>query len=350
MRKIILFIVFVILSILPGIHAVGLRAQEAVRESAYELSMSAGWNRTTRLPEGFEAGFRKMLGSGQEANLFLIHEVILLAADEVPSEISDMEDQIDTMIRNQYSDVVSLSAEKPAVDGRMIFNRAYKVTDNGVVVKRRFTYFLAGRNAFVVQCTAPFARWTDVQDDFDAMLASLKPTGNAVEMEAAGDAEVIEKLKKSMPALLSSWPYAWSCSARIIGISGGAAGGDRTLEITLTFQRSDIGRVYDTTKLLFGMMKAGKGDDDLNRLPDDVKRTAAHSMSFVKFVGQIWGFAHSEASKCARPVARYVINITGSSGKKAGSISVSKEDASAILHGSVESLGLQKLGGMLVFE
>jgi len=333
-----------------GPCAAGLKAQEVVKESAYELSMPAGWTRTLKLPQGFDAGFRKALGDGQEATVFLHHEVMPPEAGEPPSDTSDMVRQYDSMVRNQYSDVTPLRAAEPKVRGRVLINRAYKLTDTGAAVQRRYTYFLTGRTAFVVQCTAPPARWAAVQDDFDAMLASLRPGGITVKKETVRDAAALEKLKRGVPVLVGSWPAVWECSAKAIGISDKGADGKRALEITLAFQRTDIGRVYGATKLLFGMMKAGKSDDELNKLPNDVKEAAASSGAFIKNVGQVWGYAYGEVLNCDPPIERYRIIITNSAGRQVGSVSVSKEDASAILTGKVTASDGQRVARMYVFE
>jgi hypothetical protein len=323
-----------------------LRGQEVVKESAYELSMPTGWSRTTKLPQGFDAGFRKALGAGVEATLFLHHEVMPPEAGEPPSDTSDMVRQWDSMVRNQYSDVTSLRAAEPKVHGRVLINSAYKLTDGGAVVQRRYTYFLAGRTAFVVQCTAPPARWAAVEGDFDAMLASLAPGGVAPRRETVGDAAAVEKLKKGVPVLVASWPAAWQCSSTAVRIADKAGSGRRTLEITLAFQRRDIRRVYDATKLLFGMIKAGKSDNEFNNLPGDIKEAGASSGEFIKYVGQVWGYAYGEVMN----VERYRIIVTDSAGRQAGAVSVSKGDASAILSGKVTASDAQRVAGMYVFE
>ncbi len=325
-------------------------AQEVVKESAYELSMPAGWTRTTKLPQGFDAGFRRDLGDGQEATVFLHHEVMAADAGEPPSDTSDMVRQWDSMVRNQYSDASSLKMAAPKVNGRVLINSAYKLTDTGAFVQRRYTYFLAGRTAFVVQCTAPPARWAAVQDDFDAILASLKPGEITAKKETVGDSAAVETLKKGVPILVGSWPAAWDCSAKAIGITNNVASGKRTLEITLAFRRGDIGRVYDATKRLFGMMKAGKSDDELDKLPADVKDAAAGSGEFIKNVGQVWGYAYGQVLNCSPPIERYRIIVTDFAGRQSGSVSVSKEDASAILTGKVSASDAQRVASMYVFE
>ena len=327
-----------------------LKAQEVVKEKAYELSLPASWTRTTKLPQGFDAGFRKSSQEEQEATLFLHHEVMPAEGGEPPSDTSDMVRQFDSMVRNQYSDVTSINVAVPKVQGRVLISSAYRLTDSGAVVQRRYTYFLAGRTAFVVQCTAPPARWVAVLDEFDAMLASLKPGGVVPQKETVRDAEAVEKLKKGVAVLLGSWPAAWECSAKAIGIADKPVGGKRTLEIALTFQRSDVGRVYDATKRLFGMIKAGKSDDELNKLPNDVREAAVSSGAFIKNVGQVWGYAYGEVLNCDPPIGRYRIIVTDSAGRQVGSVSVSTEDASAILSGKVKASDAQKVASMYVFE
>jgi hypothetical protein len=261
-----------------------------------------------------------------------------------------MVSQWDSVVRNQYADVTSLRVAEPKVQGRVLINRAYKLTDSGAVVQRRYTYFLAGRTAFVVQCTAPPGRWTAVQNDFDEMLASLTAGGVPAKKGPLSDAAAVETLKKRVPNLVGSWPAGWECFAREIIITNRTAGGARTLEITLAFQRSDIRRVYDATKQVFGMLKAGKSDEELNSLPSDVREAAANSGTFIKYVGQVWGYAYGEVLDCRPPIERYRIVVADSAGRRAGSVSVAKDDASAILTGKVTASDARRVSGMYVFE
>ncbi|HEY4695945.1 MAG TPA: hypothetical protein VIH13_03550 [Candidatus Hydromicrobium sp.] len=43
------------------------RAQQVVKEKAYQLSLPAGWEKTEQLPQGIDVGFRKKLGVGEYA-------------------------------------------------------------------------------------------------------------------------------------------------------------------------------------------------------------------------------------------------------------------------------------------
>jgi hypothetical protein len=314
------------------------------------MSVPTGWTRTAQLPQGFDAGFRKGLGEGQEATLFLHHEVMPPEVGEPPSDTSDMQRQWDSMVRNQHSDVTSLRVAVPKVQGRVLINSAYKLTDSGATVQRRYTYFLADRTAFVVQCSAPPAQWTTVQGDFDKMLASLEPGAATVEKKSVTDAAAIEKVRKGVPILLGSWPAAWECSTKAVNISSGAQGRKRSLEITLAFKRSDIGRVYGASKLLFEMLKAGKSDEELNKLPNPVKEAAASSGPFIKYIGQVWGYAYGEVLRCNPPIERYRTIVADSAGRQVGSVSVSKEDASAILTGKVTASDGARLARLYVFD
>lgn len=257
--------------------------------------------------------------------------------------------QFDSMVRNQYSDAKSLKVAVPVVQGRVLVNSAYKLTDGGALVQRRYTYFMAGRTAFVVQCTAPPASWAAVQGEFDAMLASLNPGGTAAKQEIIGDAAAVQTLKDGVPVLVDSWPSAWRCSAKAVRIAGEVAGEKRELQITLAFQRSDIGRVYDATKMLFGMTKAGKGDE-LDKLPGELQEAAASSSDFVKNVGQVWGYAYSVVLNCDPPIERYRIIVADSAGRRVGSVTVSAEDASAILTGKVTASDPERVASMYEFE
>lgn len=153
-------------------------AQQVVTEKAYQLSLPAGWEKTKQLPQGIDVGFRNKLGVGEYATFYFHHGYMSPEAGDPPSDTSDMKRQWDSMVRNQYPDMRSLTADSPKVDGRILINGTYEFTDNGVKVRRRYTYFLSGRTTFVVQCTAPPAPWASVLNDFDTILASLKPGGS----------------------------------------------------------------------------------------------------------------------------------------------------------------------------
>jgi len=182
------------------------------------------------------------------------------------------------------------------------------------------------------------------------MLASLSPGGTVAKTKTVPDAAAIEQLKRNVPILIGSWPDAWKSSTKTIRIADSAAGDKRVLEITLSFKRQDIGRVYEATKRMFGMMKSGKSDNEINKLPSDVKGAAANSSAFIKNVGQVWGYAYSEVLNCDPPIARYRIVISDSVGRKVGSVSVSKEDAASIVTGKVTVSDALWVAQMYVFE
>jgi len=333
-----------------GLCAAALKAQEVIKENTYELSIPAGWTRSTKLPQGFEAGFRKALGDAQEATVVLHYQAMPPEAGEPPSDTSGMKRQWDAMVANQYPDVRSVAGTVPTVGGRILINGEYELTDNGKKVRRRYTYFLSGRTAFLVQCNAPPDQWASVLTDFDAMLASLQPGGAAGAKETKSDDAAKAELKRNLPTLLGSFPSQWRCSLSDVTITPSSSMDKRTLVIALAFDRGDIVEIYNAIKTVFGMVKAGKTDSDLNNLPPETQRAARNSGEFVKYVGQVWGAAWSYAANCSPTIERYKIPILDAKGQRVGAISISREDGAAILTGKVTASDGQRVAGMYVFE
>ena len=325
-------------------------AQEVIKEKTYQLRVQPGWARTQNLPQGIDVGFTKKMAEGDYATFYFHHEVMPPEAGEPPSNTSDMKRQWDAMLRNQYPDLRSVAATVPKVSGRILVNGDYELTDDGKKVRRRYTYFLSGRAAFVVQCSALPVRWASVLTDFDNMLASLQPGGSTIEKETKSDEAAKAELKRNIPTLLGSFPTQWRTSLSDVTITPSSAKDKRTLVITLSFTRTDIAEIYNATKTVFGMMKAGKTDSDLNRLPPQTQRAAASSGEFVKYVGQVWGLAWGYVANCSPAVERYTLPILDSKGQRVGSISISREDGAAILTGKVTASDAQRVAGMYVFE
>jgi hypothetical protein len=325
-------------------------AQEVVKEKAYQLQLQPGWTRTKNLPQGIDVGFRKKTVEGDYATFYFHHEVMPPEAGEPPSNTSDMKRQWDAMVRNQYPDARSIAGTVPKVSGRILVNGDYELTDDGKKVRRRYTYFLSGRTAFVVQCGAPPVGWATVLTDFDTMLASLEPGGSTTEKETKSDEAAKAELKRSIPTLLGSFPSHWRCSLSDVTIIPSSPKDKRTLVIALSFARTDIAEIYNAPKTVFRMMKAGKTDSDLNRLPPQTQRAAGSSGEFVKYVGQVWGAAWGYVANCSPAIERYTLPILDSKGQRVGSISISREDGAAILTGKVTASDAQRVAGMYVFE
>jgi len=321
-------------------------ADQVVKEKAYQLSLPAGWEQAKQVPQGLDVGFRRSVPEGEYATFYFHHEFMPPEAGDPPADTSEMKRQWDAMVRNQYPDMRPLSAVSPKVDGRILINGIYELTDSGVKVRRRYTYFLSGRTAFVVQCNAPPSQWPTVLNDFDSILASLKPGGSTPKTEIKSDDSAKAELNRNLPTLLASFPSQWACSLSDVYISPTK----RTLEIRLAFNRSDIKDIYKGTKLLFGMIKAGKSDADLNNIPRELRAPASQSSEFIKYVGQVWGLASGYVANCNPPIKQYMVSILDGKRQKIGSVSISREDGSAILTGKVTASEGKRVAGMYVFE
>lgn len=323
-----------------------------VKDKAYQISIPPGWIRTQSVPQGLDVGFRKQLAKRKDATLHFHHEV-MPSPGEPPSDTSDMKRQWYAMVRNRYPDARSIAGKDPNVRGRILINGTYELTDGGKKVRRRYTYFLAGRTAFVVQCSAPPSQWTTVLSDFDTMLASLQPGSSSPKRQTKSDESARAELKRDLPTLLGSLPVEWRCSLSSVVITPTSSEAKRTLEITLSFDR-DITEIYKATKLIFDLMKSGKAEAELNSflnsLPAETQRGASHSHEFVNYVGQVWGYAGGHVvSSCDPPIEQYRVSIIGSDGKKVGSVSISKEDGAAILSGEVTPADTDRVARMYVF-
>jgi len=321
-----------------------------VKDTAFQISIPPDWTRMESLPQGLDVGFRKQLAEGQYATFYFHYEVMPPEAGEPPSDTSDMKRQWDAMLGNQYHDVRSVPGEIPKVIGRILVNGTYELTDDGQIVRRQYTYFLSGKTAFVVQCSAPPTQWASVLTDFDTMLANLQPGDSSPEHQTISDESAKAELKRNLPTLFHSFPPPWTASLSDVAITSSSSEDMRTLEIALKFDRQDIGDIYEASRTVFGLIKAGKSDSDLNSLPAEIQRAASNSAEFIKYVGQVWGFAWGEVANCSPAVERYKLTILDSKGQRVGSISISREDLSAILTGKVTASDGQRLAGMYVFE
>ncbi|MCJ7448723.1 MAG: hypothetical protein MUO72_13635 [Bacteroidales bacterium] len=325
-------------------------AQDIIKEKAYQMRIQPGWLRTENVPQGIDVGFRKKTAEGAYATFYFHHEVIPPEAGEPPSDTYGMKSQWDAMLKNQYPDVRSVTGTIPKVSGRILINGDYELTDDGKKVRRRYTYFLSSRTAFVVQCSASPTEWASVLDDFDIMLASLQPSGSTPEAQTKSDESAKAELKRNLPTLLGSFPSQWKCSLSDVVITPTSSKDKRTLEIALSFDRPDIGEIYKATKTVFGLIKAGKSDSDLNSLPAETQRAASNSGEFIEYVGQVWGLAWGYVTNCNPVIERYKIPILNSKGQRVGSVSISREDGLVILTGKVTTSDAQRVANMYVFE
>ena len=325
-------------------------AQETVKGSAYQITLPSKWSRTDSVPQGFDVGFRKALSRGSQATLHLHYETMPAEAGRPPPDTSDMKRQWDTMVRNQFPGARSVTANRPTVSGRILINGSYDLTDGGTTVRRRYTYFLAGRTAFVVQCSAPPSAWDTAVKDFDRMLASLKPGGGKTPQKAKTGEAATAELKRSLPTLLGSFPSGWACTLADVSITPGTPQVKRTLEIGLSFERADIDTIYRATKLLFGMMKTGKSDADMSTIPAALRTATSESSGFVNYVGQVWGCAWGYVPNCDPAIETFKVSITDSGGKKVGALSISREDGEAILAGKVTASDVSRIASMYTFS
>ena len=334
----------------PYVFSPTASTQEIVKEKPYQLRLQPEWTRTKNLPQGIDVGFRKKTAGGDYATFYFHHEVMPPEEGAPPSNTSDMKRQADAMVRNKYPDARSVEGSVPKVSGRVLINGEYELTDDGKKVRRRYTYFFAGKTAFVVQCSAVPRQWASVLIDFDTMLASLQPGGSTAEKETKSDNEAKAELKRNLPTLLDSFPSQWRCSLSDVTITPSFSKDKRALVIALSFARTNIAEIYNATKTVFGMVKAGGSDSDLNSLSPETQMAARSSSEFIKYVGQVWGLAWSYVANCSPAIERYKLPILNSKGQRIGSISISREDGSTILTGKVTAADAQRVASMYVFE
>jgi hypothetical protein len=279
-------------------------AQMVSKENAYQLSIQPGWTRAENLPQGIDVGFQKETTDGDYATFHVHYEVVPAETGEPPSDTSALKQQWDRVVANQYPDVRSVTGNVPKVGGKILINGIYEFTDNHRKLRRRYTYFLSGRTAFVVQCTASPTQWANVSADFDTMLASLRPGSSSPVAEMKSDAAALADLKRDLPTLFSSFPSAWRCSLSNVTITPGSSKIKRTLEIALSFDRPDIGQIYKATKTVFGMIKTGRKDSDLNNLPLETQKAASNGGEFIRCVSQAWGLAWGRVANCSPAIQR----------------------------------------------
>jgi hypothetical protein len=99
------------------------------------------------------------------------------------------------------------------------------------------------------------------------------------------------------------------------------------------------------------MIKQDKTDAELNSsIPAGLKSAASNSVEFIKYVGQVWGAASGYVAGCNPPIEYYTIAIVDPGSKRIGSVTVSRDDATAILSGKVTPADGRRIAGMFQFE
>lgn len=313
--------------LLAGVLSVGMlpaAAQTAIREPAYELELPTSWAPVKSVAPGFDRGFEKTFAKGDKAVILLHYELMPAGAGEPPEDTSGMQEQFETLVRNQYPDARPAGTPAFKVAGRILVNAAYDVTEAGSSVRKSYTYFLAGRTAMVVQCTAPREQWAAASGEFASILATLR-AGSGQKRQKLSDTAALESLRKRLPSLARSLPAEWACEIRdvtIVRAPSGPEGG--TLSIRVAFRRSDIGEVYESAR---------RGD----------------ASGLMTYVGEIWGMAWGVVADCERPVGRFQIVIEGAA-RRLGAISLSAEDGEAVLSGKISASDQTRVGKMYRFE
>jgi len=321
--------------------------QQVIKDKSYEVLVPDEWTQTSNLPQGMDVGFKKSLQQGEMATFFFHYEFMPPEAGDPPTDTSDMQNQWDTMVRNKYPGAQIVNRNVPKVEGRILINGTYELTDNGDKVRRRYTYFLSERTAFVVQCSAPPSEWPVVLSDFDKLIASLKAGNSKPSDKITSDSSAQDSLKSNLPTLLGSFPSVWACSLNDVSISADSA---RMLEIKIAFNRSDIRDIFKATKLMFEMTSAGKSDADLQTIPDELRSAASNSSAFIKYVGQVWGLASGYVAGCNPPVGQYRVSVFDNNGTKIGTVSISRKDGTDIISGKVTADEAKRIAGMYKFD
>jgi hypothetical protein len=339
--------------LLAGVLFLGMlpaAARTAIREQAYELELPASWAPARSVAPGFDRGFERTLAKGQKAVILLHYEVMPAGAGAPPADTSEMERQFGSLVRSQYPNARAADAPAFKVTGRILVNAAYDVTEAGSPVRKSYTYFLAGRTAMVVQCTAPREQWAAASGEFASILATLR-AGSVQEQQKLSDAAALESLRKRLPALASSLPAEWACEIGDVAIMrtpSGPEGG--TLSIRVAFRRGDIGGVYEAAKVLFSAMPSAQSEAELaQRVPVAVRNQMGDVSGLMKYVGEIWGMAWGVVADCERPIGRFQIVIQGEA-RRMGAISLSAEDGVAVLSGKITASDQARVGKVYRFE
>jgi hypothetical protein len=325
-------------------------AQEAAQSSKPRIAVPPSWGKAERLPEGFEVGFGKKLSNDKHASLLLHHEILPPEVEAAQSNNADLSRQWDSLVRSKYPDARSVpGGDEPKVTGKLLFNGTYDLVDSGETLRRRYTYFLSGRTAFLVHCSAPPEDWDAVVPECDSILASVKAGDVPSANEKDSDEYAKANLQNRVTVFLHSFPPEWACSLTDVSIARPAGPAKRTLELTITFQRKDIKGIYGATKFIFAKMKTGEDTSDAS-VPSELKPGAAGVGDFMKYVGQLWGLAWGYVANCDPPIELFKIAVKDSSGNPIGAVSISHEDGAAILSGKLTPDDAARIAGMYAFE
>ena len=332
-----------------ALPAVAAPAKDAAK-AAYTIEVPEGWVKAGKVPQGMDVGYRRALPQDGEAMFCFHHELMPVEASGGPTDVAGIERQIDTLVRSVHPKARRVTVPEPNVGGKIMFNAAYETAEGGAELRRRYTYFIASRTAFVVQCIAPSAQWNDVSSEFDAILLSLKPGVEAAKTAVVADPAAVAAVKVKTATLVTTFPQPWSCTVTNVAISGRPPKGKRTLEISAAFDHKDIGEIYALAKQLFSLASQGKGEAELAGLPDAQKRLAPQIGPFLKYVGQLYGVSFGDVAACRPPIERFRVSILDSSRKRMGAIGISREDLTAILTGKVTANEPQRVARMYTFD
>ena len=223
---------------------------------------------------------------------------------------------------------------------------AYHLTDGERRLKRRYTYFISDRTAFVVQCSAAPEDWAAALPDFDKMIGGLT-AGNAPLTDSVSDEAAIGSLKQQLPTLLLSWPPPWNAELGPVAISNRADSSLRDMNVTLIFVRRDIVSIYEYTKVIFEQIKQGTPEEKIDA---EFKDAIPDSLQFIEYIGQIWGGTWSIVWKCDPPLNQIRIRIADLDGKPVGAVIINHEDGQAIISGKIAVSDTRRVAAMYDFE
>jgi hypothetical protein len=323
----------------------GIGAQQTISESHFTIDLPDLWRRSPKYPPGFEVGFQKPMPHGN-ATFYFHHEILPPQTNDDLYNTADMRKQFDALIRHQFPAAESIDSTAPAISGKLIINLAYELTVEHRRIRRRYTYFIAERTAFVVIGSAAPEDWDAVLPEIDELIASLRPGDGPVTATISEDTATAN-LKQHIPTLLLSWPNHWYAELDRIEISGPPNSTVRNLEIELMFLRRDIGLIYENTKMIFEQIKQGTPEEQIDaRFKDAIP----DSLKFIHYIGQVWGAAWSTVWKCQPPLDQFQIHIADFDRKPIGVVTINREDGQAIISGKVAVTETRRVAAMYHFE
>jgi len=110
------------------------RGYRVVKEPAYQMLLPEDWQRSTGLPEGID-GFRRTTEQGHDLTFLLHWEQFPVDAGEVDND--DVGQQFAKTIRSQYPDAKQRDTAPVSVNGKIVLNQAWDLTEQGVRLRRR---------------------------------------------------------------------------------------------------------------------------------------------------------------------------------------------------------------------